>query len=239
MDNRVWSPRPKANCPVCNGVGFIYGNVPVDHPMHGRAIPCPGEGCLEYQWKYRHEIRYKLDKEFGKPHTFETFEIWCHAARQCFEAAKKFANGEFLWLLLYGGTGNGKTHLLHAIRAEMSKNGKGIWYQNVSDWYNDYLIAVKNSMGPEFIQHFQKKVDVLLLDDWRPESSNDTLNSRLEEVLCAREGKPTALTTNRDISELPERLQSRFKDRSMSLIIYNKASDYRLKLTKTKEEYND
>ena len=27
-------------CPICNGVGFVYTNVPVGHPDFGKAVPC-------------------------------------------------------------------------------------------------------------------------------------------------------------------------------------------------------
>jgi len=52
---------------------------------------------------------------------------------------------------------------------------------------------------------------------------------QLEEIVVARyrERLFTIMTTNRDLSELPERVVSRFRDPDVGVVILNQGADYR------------
>ncbi|QRN97480.1 chromosomal replication initiator protein DnaA [Archangium violaceum] len=125
-------------------------------------------------------------------------------------------------LYVYGGTGLGKTHLLHAI-------GNKIWerdptqrvvYLSSEQFTNEYIESVREQRMPEFRRKFRDECDVLLIDDvqflGRKEETQreffHTFNT-LHEL-----GKAIILTSDMVPAEVPgleERLRSRF---SMGLI---------------------
>jgi chromosomal replication initiator protein len=125
-------------------------------------------------------------------------------------------------LYVYGGTGLGKTHLLHAI-------GNKIWekdptqrvvYLSSEQFTNEYIESVREQRMPEFRRKFRDDCDVLLIDDvqflGRKEETQreffHTFNT-LHEL-----GKAIILTSDMVPAEVPgleERLRSRF---SMGLI---------------------
>ncbi len=125
-------------------------------------------------------------------------------------------------LYVYGGTGLGKTHLLHAI-------GNRIWqrdptqrvvYLSSEQFTNEYIESVREQRMPEFRRKFRDECDVLLIDDvqflGRKEETQreyfHTFNT-LHEL-----GKAIILTSDMVPAEVPgleERLRSRF---SMGLI---------------------
>ncbi len=70
-------------------------------------------------------------------------------------------------LYIYGGTGLGKTHLLHAI-------GNKIWdrdpaqrvvYLSSEQFTNEYIESVREQRMPEFRRKFREECDVLMIDD--------------------------------------------------------------------------
>jgi len=74
--------------------------------------------------------------------------------------------------------------------------------------------------------------DRLIVDDIGSGGSDTEFGDKiLEAIVCARFGREllTIMATNRDIETLPERVLSRFKDRSVSYLLFNKAADYRQK----------
>lgn len=125
-------------------------------------------------------------------------------------------------LYVYGGTGLGKTHLLHAV-------GNRIWekdptqrvvYLSAEQFVNEYIESVREGRMPEFRRKFRDSCDVLLVDDVqalarKEESQKEffhTFNT-LHEL-----GKAVVLTSDTvpaEVAGLEERLRSRF---SMGLI---------------------
>ena len=69
---------------------------------------------------------------------------------------------------LYGGPGLGKTHLVQAIGNELSANNPDykILYTPISDFYSDFVDAVRNGKGKEFNRKFQD-LDCLIIDDFQ------------------------------------------------------------------------
>ena len=61
------------------------------------------------------------------------------------------------------------------------------------------------------------------------EYGSDWEMAKFDELMTSRfaTAKPTILITNKELTELPERIQSRFKDKVMARAIHNSASDYR------------
>jgi chromosomal replication initiator protein len=69
-------------------------------------------------------------------------------------------------LFIYGGSGLGKTHLLHAIGNELKNQNKGasVLYQPADRFVNEFISAIRFDKIHKF-QAKYKDVDVLLIDD--------------------------------------------------------------------------
>lgn len=69
-------------------------------------------------------------------------------------------------LFIYGGSGLGKTHLLHAIGNELSSQNKNtvVLYQTADRFVNEFISAIRFDKIHKF-QSKYKDVDVLLIDD--------------------------------------------------------------------------
>lgn len=72
--------------------------------------------------------------------------------------------GVFNPLFIYGSTGTGKTHLLHAIGQAARSRGVNALYMSVEQFTNEFITAIRNKKTEEFRNKFSK-VDILLLDD--------------------------------------------------------------------------
>lgn len=69
-------------------------------------------------------------------------------------------------LFIYGDSGLGKTHLLHAIGHYAMElfNGLSVRYVSSEDFTNDFINSIANNQGPQFQQRY-RSVDILLVDD--------------------------------------------------------------------------
>ncbi|MFZ9035087.1 MAG: chromosomal replication initiator protein DnaA [Francisellaceae bacterium] len=119
-------------------------------------------------------------------------------------------------LFIYGGSGLGKTHLMHAIGNYVLHNNANtkVLYVTSERFVKDYVDAVRLHSGDEF-QNFYRSVDVLLVDDIQfiagksgsQEEFFHTFNTLLEN------GKQVVLSCDKypkEIPKLEERLVSRF-----------------------------
>ncbi|UNX54965.1 chromosomal replication initiator protein DnaA [Georgenia sp. TF02-10] len=101
-------------------------------------------------------------------YTFETFVTgssnrFAHAAATAVaEAPAKAYNP----LFIYGGSGLGKTHLLHAI-GHYARNlypGARVRYVNSEEFTNDFINSIRDDKAENFQRRY-RNVDVLLIDD--------------------------------------------------------------------------
>lgn len=102
-------------------------------------------------------------------HTFETFIVsngtqFAHAASK---AAANFPGGKYNPLLIYGPSGLGKTHLLHAIGIQMLRNHPQarICYLSAEQFVNEFIEAVKNKSTNHFHSRYRSSFDAFLIDD--------------------------------------------------------------------------
>lgn len=70
-------------------------------------------------------------------------------------------------LFLFGGTGLGKTHLLHAIghAAKAKTPGLRVVYLSAEEWVNEYISEIRQQKFDEFRARYRKGCDLLLIDD--------------------------------------------------------------------------
>src|SRR5690606_32812137 len=80
--------------------------------------------------------------------------------------AKKPGSTSFNPLMIFGGTGWGKTHLVQAIGNEIRKQhpNKTILYVSAEKFINQFIEYSRNNEINDFI-HFYQLMDVLILDD--------------------------------------------------------------------------
>lgn len=102
-------------------------------------------------------------------HNFETFIVsngtqFAHAASK---AAANFPGGKYNPLLIYGPSGLGKTHLLHAIGIQMLRNNPQarICYISAEQFVNEFIDAVKNKQTNQFHSRYRSSFDAFLIDD--------------------------------------------------------------------------
>jgi len=74
-----------------------------------------------------------------------------------------------------------------------------------------------------------KDVFFLVIDDYGVEYGSDWESAKFDELMTSRyaTAKPTMLITNKELTELPARVQSRFQDRVIARAVHNEAPDYR------------
>ena len=99
-------------------------------------------------------------------YTFNTF-ITGESNRLAYAAALEVAEEPgrtYNPLFIYGDTGVGKTHLLHAIAHALKASRPRILYVNAEQFTNQFVIALKNQKTEDFHHKF-RSADVLLVDD--------------------------------------------------------------------------
>lgn len=70
-------------------------------------------------------------------------------------------------LFIYGGTGLGKTHLLHAVGNKICARNPlaRVVYLSSEEFTNEYIESVRDHRMPEFRRKYREECDVLLIDD--------------------------------------------------------------------------
>ena len=126
--------------------------------------------------------------------------------------------------------GNGKTHLLNAIANRVIERGVGAKLVLMADLLGELKIAIASN-ETDNIKSAYKDIPYLLLDDLGVEVGTDWEKATIDDILTGRwaRGRFTIVASNLDIEDLPERIQSRFKDKHLSRCAKNEAGDYRIK----------
>jgi chromosomal replication initiator protein len=139
-------------------------------------------------------------------------------------------------LYIFGGTGLGKTHLLHAIGNTFQDNniGKKVIFVKASTYVEEYVFATR-SIDKEVIAKFKenyRNADLLLIDDIQMISnakvSQNEFFSLFDHLLV--NNKQIVMTSDcpaHQLTELTSRLRSRFESAISADIT---APDYQLRL---------
>lgn len=155
------------------------------------------------------------ESSFNRLFTFERF-VPGPCNQFAFAAAKAVAEapGErYNPLVIYGGVGLGKTHLLHAIGHMAVANGKQARYVTAEEFTNELVTAIK-SHSTEALRERYRQLDVFLLDDIQflagKTSSEEEFFHTFNALFSL--GKQIVVSCNqhpRQLTELDDRLQSR------------------------------
>jgi chromosomal replication initiator protein len=184
------------------GIGSRPPGAPfAGHGAHGQGVPRPAQAHLNPKY------------------TFETFVIgssnrFAHAAAVAVaEAPAKAYNP----LFVYGDSGLGKTHLLHAIGhyAQSLYQGVKVRYVSSEEFTNDFINMIRDGKQDGFRRRY-RDVDVLLVDDIQflenKEGTQEeffhtfnTLHTASKQIVISSDRAPKRLVT------LEDRLRSRFE----------------------------
>ena len=190
--------------------------------IYDKVIPCEAPGCLA------DSIRGKQPSEV-QSQTFESFNV-VPGTEKAFKAAQSLALGSanFIWLLIYGEPGNGKTHLGNAIVKEVRDRGLDVRMVLAANLFSLLREAIESKKADVLLRQF-KDIFFLAIDDYGVEYGSDWEMAKFDELMTSRfaTAKPTVLITNKKLADLPERIKSRFQDKVMARAIHNSASDYR------------
>lgn len=152
-------------------------------------------------------------------YTFDTFVVgnnnrFAHAAALAVaEAPAKSYNP----LFVYGGSGLGKTHLMHAIGNEVLRNNKtlNVLYVDSEKFTNQLINAIKDSKTEQFKNKY-RNIDVLLIDDIQFIAGKERIQEEFFHTFNSLHGsgKQIIISSDRppkDIQLLEDRLKSRFE----------------------------
>lgn len=164
--------------------------------------------------------KYFQNSCLNTKYNFENFVVGssnreaCQAALCVSQNPGKFYNP----VLIYGNSGLGKTHLLHAIGNEINKcfPSYRVLYMHAQDFLDEYVKYVNgNKTGESLIDWFKSSVDVLLVDDVQflvnKKKTEETFFSIYDSFYSMN--KQVVLTSDQHPSKLnglDERLKSRF-----------------------------
>ncbi|MBR2903959.1 MAG: chromosomal replication initiator protein DnaA [Clostridia bacterium] len=156
-----------------------------------------------------------IRKEF----TFDSF-VAGNGNKFVYEAAKAVAENPgnvFNPLFIYGESGLGKTHLMHAIANQINETypEKRVLYTTCENFLNEFIDSLSQKNSARFRMHY-RGVDVLMIDDVQflkdKKSTQEELFHTFNEL--SSQNKQIVLTSDkhpREIATLEERLRTRFE----------------------------
>ena len=224
--------RPNPHCKVCKGVGKFYSRDDGGKLIYSKFVSCVAPGCLEesFQAYLQGDSQLATKGISSKKQTFETFDRQVKGVKEAFNSFYELAHGktDLPFLLVYGTTGNGKTHLCQSTTVVLNKRGISTRLYTVADLMAELKESIPNNTTEAEIK-LLKECPGLMLDDLGVEYGSMWELSKLEEIIDARyrERLITVLTTNRDLDQISERIVSRFSDPDLGTVVLNKGEDYR------------
>ncbi|MCH8012283.1 MAG: chromosomal replication initiator protein DnaA [Candidatus Marinimicrobia bacterium] len=163
---------------------------------------------------------YDSGSKLNKRYSFESFVEGSNnqfAKAAAIAVAESPGQTSFNPLLIYGGVGLGKTHLLQAIGNHVlnTQNENKINYMTSEKFTLDFITSIQKSSTAEFSRKY-RNVDILLVDDiqflQKKEQTQEQFFHTFNELY--QQGKQIVLTMDRHPNELyglKDRLLSRFQ----------------------------
>ena len=213
--------QPHFDCPICKDTGYMGGDV--------------REMCQCFKTAYHQRLFKEVGLSEQTPQTFETFDENVYDAavlqgigysqrdvallhkKAAMEYADAFPNAKASDLLLLGGSGVGKTFLLHAIAHRVLERG-----------YSVLCVGAYKVIELARRAHFQNDpaemeslmdVDLLLIDDLGTEPMMENITiPYLYNLINTRQqsGKHTVITTNLQKDEIKSRYTERIASRLLN-----------------------
>ncbi len=204
--------------------------VPMDEP-----VSAPAETAPQTSGFSKEPIEGLQAAPLDPRFTFDTFvvgkpnELAHAAARRVAEAGPVTFNP----LVLYGGVGLGKTHLMHAIAWELKRSNPelNVLYLSAEQFMYRFVQALRERKMMDF-KHLFRSVDVLMVDDVQFIAGKDSTQEEFFHTFNALvdQNKQIIISADRapgEIKELEERVKSRLQ---CGLVVDLHPTDYELRL---------
>jgi chromosomal replication initiator protein len=157
--------------------------------------------------------------EINPKHTFATFVVG--PSNQLAHAAAVAAAGgggrRYNPLFICGGTGLGKTHLVHAIAHRVSEERPNarIIYVSAERFTNDFITAIQHHRMDEFRAKYRSQCDLLLVDDIQFLAGREQTQEEFFHTFNALHTSDRQIVVTSDkypqnLERMAERLVSRF-----------------------------
>ncbi|MCC3157270.1 chromosomal replication initiator protein DnaA [Hymenobacter sp. 15J16-1T3B] len=164
--------------------------------------------------------RSYLDSQLNQNYSFTNYiEGSCNrlARSAGWAVAEKPGTTSFNPLMIYGGVGLGKTHLVQAIGNHIKEHapGKFVLYVSAEKFTNQFIESLKTNSVQDF-GNFYLLVDILILDDVQFLAGKDRTQEMFFHIFnhLHQAGKQVIMTSDvppRELKGFEERLLSRFK----------------------------
>lgn len=189
--------------------------IPSLHPNH---LPLQRSETIETPFTSR--LMPELDPRLNDNYRFENF-IEGKGNRLALVAGQSIADNPgktaFNPLFVFGASGVGKTHLLHAIGAKVKYNHpeKRVLYLSAHLFKTQFMDASKKNAINDFI-YFYQTIDVLLIDDIQEFASLAGTQNTFFHIFnhLHQNGKQLVLTSDKppvELQGMEDRLLTRFK----------------------------
>jgi chromosomal replication initiator protein len=209
LDSPVCEARAKStDAPPSRPRRLQIGSATAAAPVSSR----PGRGQSN-RW------RAVLTATLNPKHTFKNFVVG-PSNELAYAAAIASAGGggpRYNPLFIAGGTGLGKTHLMHAIAFKVLEDRPDarVLYVSAEHFTNEFIEALQHHKMDEFRARYRSECDLLLLDDIQFLAGREQTQEEFFHTFNALRDadKPIVVTSDKypqQLQRMPERLVSRF-----------------------------
>jgi chromosomal replication initiator protein len=206
-----WRVQTQLDRPVCEGR-------PAPRPRTSEPPPPPTSRRSERPSASAYP-RAALAAALNPKHTFPNFVVGASNAL-AYAAAFASAGGggpRYNPLFIAGGTGLGKTHLMHAIAHKVleEKPSARVVYVSAERFTNDFIEALQHHRMDEFRTRYRAECDLLLVDDIQFLAGREQTQEEFFHTFNALRDAdhPIVVTSDKypqQLQRMPERLVSRF-----------------------------
>ena len=217
-----WRISSELNNPVCDGKTMR----PAVRPRRLQVSEPPPSSRPELHESPRHEppsrihpVRASLKDVLNPKYTFENFVVG-PSNELAYAAAMSSAGDDgprYNPLFICGGTGLGKTHLVHAIAQRLldQKPNARVIYVSAERFTNEFIEALQHQKMDEFRNRYRRECDLLLLDDIQFLAGREQTQEEFFHTFNAlhEADRPIVVTSDtypQQLQRMPERLVSRF-----------------------------
>ncbi len=232
----ISAPSPSASnrgaCPLCKGAGYLRNDVAPGHPFFGKPVACKCKAA-ELGRKRRQQLYDLSGLRAYREKRFTGFNPRIPGVQEAYREAREYALHPDGWLVLLGGNGCGKTHLVAAIANDCFDQGWAVYCASVPDML-DHLRSAFAPTAPvayDQLLTIVRTAEPLVLDDLGAEQASAWAGEKLFQLIDYRYTSrlPTVVTANgAALQAIDERVRSRLQDSSLSKVVtMDRARDYR------------
>ncbi|ADP40359.1 chromosomal replication initiator protein DnaA [Rothia dentocariosa ATCC 17931] len=225
VDPAIFAERPQSSSPSPTDFSEVHTPHHVDSAVPTQSISSPAETedisspATDTHTAVSSDSGWDSSARLNPNYTFDTFVIgqsnrFAHAA--AFAVSESPAQA-YNPLFIYGDSGLGKTHLLHAIGhyAKHLFPSLRVRYVNSEEFTNDFINSIRDDEGSSFKQIY-RNVDMLLIDDIQFLAGKEHTQEEFFHTFNALHNhqKQVVITSDlppKQLTGFAERMRSRFE----------------------------